>query len=91
MPGQDTRPGASDKNVNVTDALLGGHNSSISFGFAEKRTERLPDLAHELVQLKPDLIIAGGKLAIRAIKSATSTIPIVMASDSPPGRSGPRG
>jgi len=40
-------------------------------------TERLPELARELVDLKPDVIIAGGA-AIAAARTATSTIPIVM-------------
>jgi putative ABC transport system substrate-binding protein len=40
-------------------------------------TEQLPELARELVDLKPDVIIAGGA-AIAAARTATSTIPIVM-------------
>ncbi len=65
-----------------------GQNLSLTFRFAEGRAERLPDLAHELVQLQPDLIIAGNTLAIRAIKNATSTIPIVMASTDDPVAAG---
>ena len=41
--------------------------------------ERLPVLAVELVATKPDAIIAVGPSAIRAVRAATSTIPIVMA------------
>src|SRR5207248_23153 len=41
--------------------------------------EGLRAVAAELVQLKVDLIVAGGYLAIQAAKQATSTIPIVMA------------
>ena len=40
-------------------------------------TAQLPALARELVDLKPDVIIAGGA-AIAAARTATDTIPIVM-------------
>jgi len=45
--------------------------------------ERLPELAKELVGLKPDVIVsAGGSLVARALKAVTSTIPVVfLASD----------
>src|SRR5437667_537515 len=40
--------------------------------------ERLPELAKELVGLKPDIIVsAGGSLVARAVKAVTSTIPVV--------------
>ncbi len=45
--------------------------------FADGHMERLPDLAAELVQLAPEVIVAPGP-AVRAAKQATSTIPIVM-------------
>src|SRR5256886_12181814 len=45
--------------------------------------ERLPELAKELVGLKPDIIVsAGGSLVARAVQAVTSTIPVVfLASD----------
>jgi putative ABC transport system substrate-binding protein len=45
---------------------------------AASRLERLPQLAKELVQSKPDLIIATTSQPVRAAKNATSEIPIVM-------------
>ena len=45
---------------------------------AASRLERLPQLAKELVQSKPDLIIATGPQPVRAAKDATTEIPIVM-------------
>ena len=45
---------------------------------AASRLERLPQLAKELVQSKPDLIIATSVQPVRAAKDATSEIPIVM-------------
>src|SRR5262249_41970604 len=41
-------------------------------------------LAAELLQLKLDIIVTGGAGATRAIKAATSTIPIVMCQDPEP-------
>src|SRR5262245_54518124 len=46
--------------------------------YAEGRHERLPALAAELVQMKPDIIIAISTPAIRAVQNATGTVPIVM-------------
>jgi putative tryptophan/tyrosine transport system substrate-binding protein len=42
------------------------------------RIEWLSELARELVQLKPDVIVPVGTNAIRAVKDSTTTIPIVM-------------
>ena len=55
-----------------------GKNLVIEWRFADGDLTRLPGLANELVQLKPDVIVAGGPQAIRAVKQATTTIPIVM-------------
>ena len=41
--------------------------------------DRLPELAAELVGLKPVAIVSNGALAIRAVKDAAGSIPIVMA------------
>ena len=58
-----------------------GKNITIEYRFAEnKGSERLPELAAELVRLKVDLIVVAGTPAAMAAKSATTTIPIVMAS-----------
>ena len=56
--------------------------------WSEGRTDRLPALALELVQLKVDIIVASGTQAIRAAKEATSTIPIVMAVSAHPDKIG---
>jgi putative ABC transport system substrate-binding protein len=57
---------------------LEGQNIVVEYRSAEGRFERLPVLATELVQLKVDLILVGGRLEILAAKQATRTIPIVM-------------
>lgn len=54
-------------------------NLVIEYRWAEGKLERLPALAAELVASKPEVIVAGAAPASRAVKQATSTIPIVMA------------
>jgi ABC-type uncharacterized transport system substrate-binding protein len=56
-----------------------GKDVTIEFRSAEGRPDRLPTLAAELVRRKVDVIVTAGDPAIRAAKSATATIPIVMA------------
>ena len=63
-----------------------GKNIIIEYRFAEARQERLPELAHDLVRLKVDIIFAGGTPATEAAKNATLTVPIVTSSDDPVGR-----
>ena len=67
---------------------LEGRSIRVESRWAEGRESRLPGLANELVQLKPDVILAGGIVAIRAIKGATTTIPIVMPFSTEPVRNG---
>jgi putative ABC transport system substrate-binding protein len=55
-----------------------GQNLVLDWRYAEAKYERLPDLAAELVRLKPDLIMARGGPGATAAKRATATIPIVM-------------
>jgi len=61
-----------------------GKNFTIEYRFAEQKRERLPELAADLVRLKVDLIVVGGTGQLRAAKSATTTIPIVMVSPGDP-------
>jgi putative tryptophan/tyrosine transport system substrate-binding protein len=56
-----------------------GQNLVIEARHAEGRSERLADLAAELVHLKLDVIVAAPTTAVRAVQRATRTIPIVMA------------
>jgi putative ABC transport system substrate-binding protein len=46
--------------------------------YAESKTDRLADLAGELVQLKPDIIWTHSPPLVLAAKRATTTIPIVV-------------
>jgi putative ABC transport system substrate-binding protein len=65
-----------------------GRNLKIEWRFAEGRNERLPQLARELVSLKVDAIFAINTQAAQAAKTASGTIPIVIARVSDPVRSG---
>ena len=55
-----------------------GRNIVFVQRYGDGRTERLPDLAAELVRLKVDVIVTGTNLHVAAVRRATTTIPIVM-------------
>src|ERR1043165_773367 len=65
-----------------------GKNIVIEFRYTEGKTDRYSELAADLVRLKSNVIVTGGSTLTRAVKEATSTIPIVMANDSDPVRNG---
>ena len=56
-----------------------GKNITIEYRFAEQKNERLPELAADLVRLKVDVIVGTSTTSALAAKSATISIPIVMA------------
>jgi len=60
----------------------------IDWRFANGDYARIPELVADLVKRKPDVIVVETTLATRALKRATSTIPIVMALVADPVRSG---
>src|SRR6266542_5237021 len=57
-----------------------GKNIIIEYRFADQKTDRLPELAAELVRLKVDLIVVSSAVPALAASRATTTIPIVMTS-----------
>jgi putative ABC transport system substrate-binding protein len=61
-----------------------GKNIHIEYRFGEENTDRLVELAAELVRLKVDVIVCASTGAALAAKKATSTVPIVMASSADP-------
>jgi putative ABC transport system substrate-binding protein len=63
---------------------LEGKNIVIEWRSAEGKLDRRRKLAAELVRLKVDVIVTGGSTATRAVKEASSAIPIVMAQDTDP-------
>jgi len=56
-----------------------GKNIVLVYKYGEGKTDRLQQLAKELVAEKPDVIVVGGTAVAVAAKKATSTIPIVVA------------
>jgi putative tryptophan/tyrosine transport system substrate-binding protein len=55
-----------------------GQNLEMLDRFADYQADRLPQLATELVQLKPDVIFAPSNIDAVPLKKATDTIPIVV-------------
>jgi putative tryptophan/tyrosine transport system substrate-binding protein len=55
-----------------------GQDFGIVYRFADLHADRLPQLATELVQLKPDVLVGLATLNAVALKKATDTIPIVI-------------
>ena len=54
-----------------------GQNIVIESRYAHGVTDRLPELAGELVRLKVDALVVGGTVAARSVMAATKTVPIV--------------
>ncbi len=65
-----------------------GRNLVIEWRSADGKSERLPGLAAELVELKVDVIVVAGTPPTSAAHKATTTIPIVMGSTNDPVGSG---
>ena len=62
-----------------------GKNITIEYRFAEnKGSERLPELAADLVRRKVDLIVTTGGPPALAAKKVTTSVPIVMANSADP-------
>jgi putative ABC transport system substrate-binding protein len=61
-----------------------GQNLEIEYRSSDGRDERFPGLASALVGLKVDVILTRGTPAALAAKSATRTIPVVMAASGDP-------
>jgi putative tryptophan/tyrosine transport system substrate-binding protein len=54
-----------------------GKNLVIESRYADGKSDRLPELAAQLVGLKVDLIVANGPAVLRAAKAVSATVPIV--------------
>jgi putative ABC transport system substrate-binding protein len=61
-----------------------GVNIRIEYRWAEGDAARLPELAADLVRLKPDVLATRGSLFTGALKAATSSIPIVVVAHADP-------
>src|SRR3974390_1476745 len=56
-----------------------GHNVQIEYRFAGSNPELIDKYVVELIKLAPDVIVANSIAVVAALRSATSTIPIVVA------------
>jgi putative ABC transport system substrate-binding protein len=65
-----------------------GKNISFEYRYSEGKLDRLPALSDELVRLKVDVILTFSTPAARALKDATSRIPIVFSSEADPVTAG---
>jgi putative ABC transport system substrate-binding protein len=65
-----------------------GKNILVEARGADNVQARRKAIAEELVRIKVDVIVTAGEGGTRAVKEASSTIPIVMASDDDPVGSG---
>jgi putative tryptophan/tyrosine transport system substrate-binding protein len=54
-----------------------GENVAVEFRFPTSNTDRLSDIAVNLVRLKPDVMFAAASSGVDAVRRATTTIPIV--------------
>jgi len=61
-----------------------GVNLQIEYRGVEGNAARLPEVAADLVRLKPDLIVTRGSFFTGALKAATSSIPIVFVAHADP-------
>jgi putative tryptophan/tyrosine transport system substrate-binding protein len=81
--GSDRSPAAMPREIVFFQGLreqgwIEGQNILIERRYWENRSERLPALAEEMIQLKVDIIVTTTGTAALAVKKATRTIPIVM-------------
>ena len=79
---------AASKYAKLIDALraglrdfgyVEGENIAMEFRWADGNNQRLPELAAQLANLRPDVLVTHGTPGTSAAKQATTTIPIVMA------------
>jgi putative ABC transport system substrate-binding protein len=82
-----------DVDVALLDGLrnhgwIDGRNLIIEYRYAQSQNHLLPALAAELIALNPDVLIGAGPQVAVALKSATTTIPIVFVGVADPVRIG---
>jgi putative ABC transport system substrate-binding protein len=85
----DTDPSLKSFRAGLRDlGHVEGKTIALEFHYAGGKPERLPDLARDLVGTKPDVIFALGGDVAPFVRTATTTIPIVVAVSNDPVQSG---
>ena len=89
MPDDENDPVAKTRLTAFTQSLAGlgwaeGRNVRTELRWTGSDINRIRALAHELVGLQPDIILAGGTPATAAVQGETRTIPIVFVNLSEP-------
>jgi ABC-type uncharacterized transport system substrate-binding protein len=82
-PSSETPPLAAFRQGLRDLGYVEGENILVEYRYAEGKSDRLRDLAAELVRLKVDVIVVGSILSASTAKDATKTIPIVMSGSDP--------
>jgi putative tryptophan/tyrosine transport system substrate-binding protein len=65
-----------------------GKDINIDYRYTERKFERLPELAQELVRLRVDILVANNTTAAQVAKKSTTTIPVVFTTSANPVTSG---
>jgi putative ABC transport system substrate-binding protein len=79
-PGTQPRPVIEAFKQGLRDlGYVEGKNILFEYRYADLKLDRLPELAAELVPLKPDVIFVHSVTGAQAVKRATTTIPVVVA------------
>jgi putative ABC transport system substrate-binding protein len=60
-----------------------GKDINIDYRYTERKFERLPELAQELVRLRVDILVANNTTAAQVAKKSTTTIPVVFTTGQP--------
>jgi putative ABC transport system substrate-binding protein len=64
---------------------IDGQNIVVDYRFGENSDDRMADLVAELVQLRPDVLVALGDSPVSAVKRVSVTIPVVLMTGDPVG------
>lgn len=81
--GQDESSAAFQEQLRAL-GYVEGRNLIIDYRWTDRRDERMPAFAAEIVRLRADVIVARTTFTTLAVKRATSVIPIVMANAADP-------
>jgi putative ABC transport system substrate-binding protein len=65
-----------------------GKNINIDYRYTERKLERLPELAQELVRLRVDILVVNDTTAAQVAKKSITTIPVVFTTGGNPVTSG---